>query len=66
MKRSTFIFKVFLTVYVHQFGWLSERGGNFLNLLQKEGGRGGGFQHWRKLCHYMINMGGQRPKIGSN
>ena len=42
MKRSTFIFKVFLTVYVHQFGWLSERGGNFLNLLQKEGGRGGG------------------------
>ena len=22
---------------VHQFGWLSERGGNFLNLLQKEG-----------------------------
>ena len=23
---------------MHQFGWLSERGGNFLNLLQKEGG----------------------------
>ena len=22
---------------MHQFGWLSERGGNFLNLLQKEG-----------------------------
>ena len=31
---------------MHQFGWLSERGGNFLNLLQKEedtqkGGGGG-------------------------
>ena len=24
-------------MYMHQFGWLSERGGNFLNLLQKEG-----------------------------
>ena len=22
---------------MHQFGWLSERGGNFFNLLQKEG-----------------------------
>ena len=29
---------MFLTIYMHQFGWLSERGGNFLNLLQKEGG----------------------------
>ena len=38
-------FKVFLTIYMHQFGWLSEKAGNFLNLLQKEGGtqkRGGG------------------------
>ena len=43
---------------MHQFGWLSERGGNFLNLLQKEGGtqKGGGVpsekggsQPWRKL-----------------
>ena len=46
---------------MHQFGWLSERGGNFLNLLQKEGGtqKGGGggvpsekgefLQPWRKL-----------------
>ena len=23
---------------MHQFGWLSERGGNFLNLLQKKEG----------------------------
>ena len=22
---------------MHQFGWLSERGGNFFNFLQKEG-----------------------------
>ena len=52
-------FKVFLTIYMHQFGWLSERGVNFLNLLQKEGvprkGSGGllseneGFQPWKKL-----------------
>ena len=50
MKRNLH-FKVFLTIYMHQFGWLSERGGNFLNLLQKEGGslRKGGFQPWRKL-----------------
>ena len=27
---------------MHQFGWLSERGGNFFNLLQKERGGGGG------------------------
>ena len=29
---------------MHQFGWLSERGDNFLNLLQKKGGtqKGGG------------------------
>ena len=45
-------FKVFLTIYMHQFGLLSERGGNFLNLLQKEEGtqKRGGFQFWRKLC----------------
>ena len=43
---------------MHQFGWLSERGGNFFNLLQKEGGtqkggvptEKGQFQPWRKLC----------------
>ena len=53
---------MFHTIYIYQFGWLSERGGNFFNLLQKEGstqkgGRGGGgvpsekgwFQSWRKL-----------------
>ena len=30
---------------MHQFGWLSERGGNFfyfLQILQKEGGKKGG------------------------
>ena len=30
-------FKVFLTICMHRSGWLSERGGNFLNLLQKKG-----------------------------
>ena len=30
-------FKVLHTICMHQFGWLSERAGNFLNLLQKEG-----------------------------
>ena len=29
------VFQVFLTIYMHQFGWLSERGGNLFNLLQK-------------------------------
>ena len=51
-----------------QFGWLSERGRNFLNLLQKEGGtqkgRGwgvtsekkgrGGFQLWGKLWYVSV------------
>ena len=39
---------------MYQFGWLSERGGNFLNLLWKEGGtqKGGG--------------GGPSEKEGSN
>ena len=34
---------------MHQFGWLSERGGYFLNSFQKEGvpKKGGGFlQRW--------------------
>ena len=31
-------FKVSHKVCMHQFGWLSERGGNFLNLFQKECG----------------------------
>ena len=41
---------MFLTVYMYQFGWLSERGGNFLNLLQKEGDleRGWGFPQKKK------------------
>ena len=52
-------FEVFHTICMYQFGWLSERGVNFLNLLQKEGlpRKGGGvvpsekegFQPWRKL-----------------
>ena len=56
---DVFHFKVFLRIYMHQFGWLSERRGNFINFLQKEGGtqkggegvpsEKGGFQPWRKL-----------------
>ena len=38
--RNVTPFKVFLTIYMHQFGWLLGRGGYFLNLLQKEGGGG--------------------------
>ena len=36
-KHNTFILKCFYTIHLHQFGWLSERGDNFFNLLQKEG-----------------------------
>ena len=51
---------MFLTSCMHQFGWLTERGGNFLNLLKKEGGTQKGevpsekgmFQPWRKLWTY--------------
>ena len=31
-------FTLFYIIYMHQFGWLEERGANFFNLLQKEGG----------------------------
>ena len=52
---------MFLTIYMQQFGWLSERGGNFLNLLQKEEGSlgkgGGGFQPWRKLWLFYGKFG---------
>ena len=35
-------------MYIHQSGWFSERGGNFFNLLQKEGvPRKGGFPQKR-------------------
>ena len=55
---------MFLTIYMHQSEWLSERGGNFLNLLQKErvprkGGslrKGGGFQPWRKLLPHFFSL----------
>ena len=55
------IFSIDLYSMEHNtFGWLSERGDNFFNLLQKEGGtqkggggggplEKGGFQTWRKL-----------------
>ena len=51
-------FKVSHKVCMHQFGWLSERGGNFLNLFQKECGtqkgwvpseKGGGYNLREKL-----------------
>ena len=39
-------------MFYAQFGWLSQRGGNFLNLLQKEGvprkGGGGGEFHQKR------------------
>ena len=57
MKLNTFILKCLLQFScMHQFGWLSERGGNFLNLLQKEQvpRKGtvyrGRFPQKRKLC----------------
>ena len=45
---------MFLTIHMHKFGWLSERGGgggegcNFLNLFQKEGGTQKGVGSLRK------------------
>ena len=51
---------------MHLFGWLSERGGNFLNLLQKagvprkgEGGGGGGVPSEKGGS----NLGGNYAKI---
>ena len=49
---------------MHQFGWFSERGGNFLNLLQKEGSaekggvpsEKGEFQPWRILSTSIIML----------
>ena len=47
---------MFYATYIHHFGWLTEWGNNFFNLLQKEGVprkggslRKGGFKPWRKL-----------------
>ena len=52
-------FKVFLTIYMHQFGWFSERGVNFLNLLQEKGlpwkRRGGGSGLSMNICAQVIN-----------
>ena len=54
-------FKVFVTNYMHQFGWLSERGGQLFKFASERGGvptneggslRKGGFQPWRKLWVY--------------
>ena len=48
---------MFLTIWMRQFGWISERGGNFLNLLQKEGapsekGGGGSIETMQKLVYF--------------
>ena len=43
-------------MYMHQFGWLSERGGNFLNLLQKEG-------YTQKLGGSLRKGGGGAPTL---
>ena len=49
-------FKVFLRIYMQQFGWLSERGGNFLNLLQNKGvTRKGGACHTWKCFHTALS-----------
>ena len=45
---------------MHQFGWLSDTGGNFLNLLQKEGiprNGGGEFPQKRGGCNPGGNYG---------
>ena len=43
---------------MYHFGWLSERGGNFLNLLQKEGGtQKGGFLKKRGVSTLEETMG---------
>ena len=58
MKRNTFILKCFLQFICTNLDGSQKEGGNFLNLLQKQGiprkggassGKGGGFQPWRKL-----------------
>ena len=59
MKRSTSILKCFLQFTCTYLDASQNEGGNFLNLLQKEGDtqkRGGGFQPWRKLC-YIYSLG---------
>ena len=51
-------FKEFRTIYMHQIGWFSERGDNFLNLVQKEGEgtqKGeGGLVPTRRVSIYVI------------
>ena len=49
--RNVTPFKVFLTTYMHQFGWLSERGGQLFKFASERGGypeRGGGVGSLRK------------------
>ena len=55
MKQQV-IFVCYFTLLKNLYGYVITQGqlneGNFLNLLQKEGGylgKGGGFQPWRKL-----------------
>ena len=47
---------MFFTIYMHQSGWLSERGGKFLNLLQKGGvpRKGGGGSN--SVIYYEISF----------
>ena len=64
MKHNTFILKCFLQFTCTNLDGCQKEGGNFLNLLQKDGvpriGGGvvpsekGGFQPWRKLCRKNI------------
>ena len=54
---------------MHQFGWISERWGNFLNLLEKEGGtqkNGKGFPQKKREGGRGSNLGGNYGDFTSN
>ena len=58
-------FKVFLTIYMHQSGWLSERGRVIFKICfrkrgypERGGGGRGGLKPWRKLWMYLSSIKG--------
>ena len=64
MKGNTFILKCFIQFTCTNLDGSRKEGGNFFNLVQKEGYtqkrggslRKGGFQPWRKLCLHSFSI----------
>ena len=67
MKQNTFILKCFLQFMYPNLNGSQKEGGNFLNLLQREGTqKRGGLQPWKKLWIFSSYQEEGKPLLTAN